>query len=73
MSNKFERLDVIFFIQQGSSNTLRVMNEKKWYVIREAWQGSRLLNSVILSCFDTEQEAADARAIYNLNHKKKMK
>ena len=63
MSNEFERSDVVF-IQQGSSNTLRVENENKWYVVREEWQGSRLLNSVILSSHDTDTAAETARDIY---------
>jgi len=61
--NNFERTDVVF-IQQGSSNALRVENENKWYVIREEWQGSRLLNSVILSSHDTDIAAETARDIY---------
>ena len=72
MSNEFERSDVVF-IQQGSSNTLRVENENKWYVVREEWQGSRLLNSVILSSHDTDTSAETARDIYKaasaLGHK----
>lgn len=63
MSNEFDRSDVVF-IQQGSSNTLRVENENKWYVVREEWQGSRLLNSVILSSHDTDTVAETARDIY---------
>jgi hypothetical protein len=63
MSGEFERYNVVF-IQQGSSNILRVVNEKKWYVIREEWQGEKILNSVILSSHDTEQAAETARDIY---------
>lgn len=62
MSNEFRRSNVIF-IQQGSSNTLRVSNESRWYVVREEWEGSRILNTVILSSHDTEAEAERDRDI----------
>jgi hypothetical protein len=57
-----ERSDSIF-IQQGSSSTLRVENEDRWYLVKEEWQGSQLLNSVILGSYNTEQEAKSARNI----------
>lgn len=59
-----DRSDSIF-IQQGSSSTLRVSNEDKWYVVREEWQGSKLLNSVILNSFDTESDARNALNVRN--------
>ncbi len=59
-----ERSDRIF-IQQGSSSTLRVGNENRWYLVKEEWQGARLLNSVILGSYDTDQEAASAGNIHN--------
>lgn len=62
MSNEFERSNVIF-IQQGSSNTLRVQNESRWYVVREEWEGSRILDSVILSSHETEEAAERDRDI----------
>lgn len=58
--NTFERTDSVF-IQQGSSQTLRVLDENRWYVVKEEWEGSRLLNSVILSSYKTEAEATNAR------------
>ena len=62
MSTRFDRSDVIF-IQQGSSQTLRVNDESKWYVVREEWEGSRILNSTILASYDTEETAAQERNI----------
>lgn len=64
MTNRFERNDVIF-MQQGSSNTLRVTDEEKFYLVREEWQGNQLLNSVILERCDTEAEAEKAWKRYN--------
>ena len=59
MTNKFDRNDVTF-IQQGSSSTLRVTDEDKFYLVREEWQGTLLLNSVILGKYDTDVEAEEA-------------
>jgi hypothetical protein len=61
MSGEFVRSNVIF-IQQGSSNTLHARDDK-WHVIREEWEGSRILNSVILSSYATELEAAQDRDV----------
>ena len=57
MNNK--RIDS-FFIQQGSSNTIRVRDDNAWYVIKEECEGSRILNSAIVSQHDTFQQAKDA-------------
>jgi len=63
MSNEFERSDSVF-VQQGSSNTLRVKNEMLFNVVKEEWEGSRLLHTFILSSHETEADANQARDIY---------
>lgn len=55
-----ERWDSII-IQHGSTATLRVASQDRWYVIEERWEGDALLDSVILASYATEAEAT-ARA-----------
>lgn len=50
-----------YFVQQGSSNTLHVPDEAAWYVIKEAWEGSRLLSTVIISRHASKEDALAAK------------
>lgn len=63
MSNRFTRSNSVF-VQQGSSNTLRVRNELLFNVVKEEWEGSNLLNTFIISSHETEESANTARDIY---------
>jgi len=49
--------NTIFFAQQGSSNEIRVSDQDKWYVIRQVWEDSRILNTQIEASFPTRDEA----------------
>jgi hypothetical protein len=51
----------VYTVQQGSSGTLRVTDESAWYLVRETWQGARLLDARIVSKHETRAEALDAR------------
>ena len=46
-------------IQQGSSNTLLVADESAWYVVREVWEGSKLLNSQVVCKRQERSEALE--------------
>lgn len=42
---------VSYAIQQGSSNTLQVRDQNTWRVVREAWEGARLINvQLVYTC-----------------------
>lgn len=56
-----ETFDVLV-IQQGSSGTFEVSDERSWYVLRETWQGARLLNTRIVGKHQTEHDAQRAKA-----------
>ena len=45
------------FVQQGSSQTVRTGDENRWYVIKEIWEGSQLLDSHIIASASTKEEA----------------
>jgi hypothetical protein len=47
----------VLSIQRGSSNTLRTSDEQAWFVVKECWQGSRLLNARILQKCETREQA----------------
>jgi hypothetical protein len=49
--------NTIFFAQQGSSNEIRVSDQDKWYVIRQVWEGSQILDTGIESSYATRDEA----------------
>ena len=49
--------DTSVFVQRGSSSTLRVSDEDKYYVIEEVWEGSKLLNTYILSSHSSPEGA----------------
>jgi hypothetical protein len=51
----------VYTIQEGSTPQLRVRDENKWYLIRETWNGARMVNQEIISSHNTEAEAAQAR------------
>jgi len=58
------------FVQHGNSDTLCVPNQDKHYLVKETWEGSRLLNSTIVAGpFDTDAEAMEARKEYKKNNK----
>lgn len=55
------RVNTVYGVQQGSSSTLRVRNESAWYVYREDWEGSKLLNTrLVAGPFATKKEALKA-------------
>ena len=45
------------FVQQGSSQTLNTSDENRWYVIKEIWEGSQLLDARIIASASTKEEA----------------
>ena len=51
-----------YFVQQGSSNTLRVGNQDTWIVYRETWRGSQLVDTRYISTHATKSEADAACA-----------
>ncbi len=51
----------VYVVQQGSSNTFRVSDERAWYLLCETWQGAQLLNTRIVSKHATRAEALKAR------------
>lgn len=51
------RTDTSYCIQQGDSNTLRVSDQARWYVVRETWERNKLLNSTIVFSSLDESEA----------------
>ena len=51
-----------YVIQKGSSQTMRVCDENRFYVVREDWEGSQLLNSVIVFSSPDREEAENWRA-----------
>lgn len=56
----------VYNIQHGSTPELRVTDENKWYLIRETWNGSQMVNQAIAGSYDTRQEAIKARAAAEL-------
>lgn len=48
-----------YIVQQGSSNTFRVTDESAWFVLRETWQGARLLDTQIVSKHLTREDALE--------------
>ena len=52
----------VYVVQQGSSGTFEVSDERAWYVLCETWQDARLLNTQIVSKHLTRAEALDAKA-----------
>lgn len=61
MPSKFSRFTTIF-VQQGSSHTLRVSNQNKFYVIRREVRGSQILDETIVASFDDENKANEYAA-----------
>jgi hypothetical protein len=51
-----------YYVQQGSSGLVHTRNENMFYVIRETWSGSQIVNTTIMSAHDTEAEAFQAKA-----------
>lgn len=58
MSRKLEH---VFTLQQGDSNTLRVADKTAWHVVHEVWQGRQLLDVRTVSRHQTRAEAEAAR------------
>jgi len=52
----------VYVVQQGSSGTFEVSDERAWYVLRETWQGAQLLDTRLVSKHLTRAEALDAKA-----------
>lgn len=52
----------VYVVQQGSSGTFEVSDERAWYVLRETWQPPRLLNTRIVGKYASEQDAQRAKA-----------
>ncbi|MCZ7539129.1 MAG: hypothetical protein M5U29_04270 [Anaerolineae bacterium] len=52
----------VYVVQQGSSNTFEVSDENAWYLLRETWQGARLLDTQIVSKHLTREDALEAKA-----------
>jgi hypothetical protein len=50
-----------YIVQQGSSDTFEVSDENAWYVLRETWQGARLLDTRIVSKHLTREDALDEK------------
>ncbi len=46
-----------FFVQQGSSSTLRVTDENAWYVVRETWRGEQIISAGVVSKHASHDEA----------------
>lgn len=54
--------ELVHVVQQGSSGTIRVSDESAWYLLREVWQGRKLLDTRIVSKHATRALALDAKA-----------
>lgn len=52
-----------YTIQQGSSGTFRVSDERAWYVLRETWQDAQLLNVQIVSKHRTREQALESAKV----------
>ena len=52
----------VYLTQQGSSPSLRISGQQdKWYLIRETWNGNRLVDQTISAGpFDSEDQALEA-------------
>jgi hypothetical protein len=55
-------LHYVYVVQEGSSGTFRVADERAWYVLCEVWQGAQLLDTRLVSKHLTRAEALDAKA-----------
>jgi len=51
-----------YFVQQGSSGSLRVGNEDAWIVVAETWRGSQIVGTRYISTHSTKAEADAAAA-----------
>jgi hypothetical protein len=49
-----------YFVQQGSSGSLRVSRDDAWIVASETWQGSRIVDTRYISTHETKAEALEA-------------
>lgn len=55
-----------YFLQQGSSGTLRVSDESRYYVVAETWQGTRIVKTEIEKSFPgTTAGKAQAKRLVN--------
>lgn len=52
-----DAIEIRTFVQQGSSPQFRVRNECRWYVLKEVWQGSHLLNTRLLASYIDRADA----------------
>ncbi len=49
-----------YFVQQGSSGSLRVCNENAWIIVAETWRGSQIVNTRSVGTYETRSQATVA-------------
>jgi hypothetical protein len=52
-----------YFVQQGSSGSLRIGNEDAFIVVAEVWRGSQIVSTRYVSTHNTKSEADAACAV----------
>lgn len=53
----FDEVTTWYYAQKGSSQLIRL--DDRWHVIKEVWQGSRIVNIQSIAAYDSEDEARD--------------